>query len=113
VEVTHETTAAHNFRIGVTVVGVEQKPLIGDLDGQALTLKFHRGILLRCPGSSSEVLGNAAVNTHSIWVGIKGVTKDTGMAIPPGASLTIPIDDPSVLWIISTTSAQRVVWMSL
>lgn len=114
-EVTHETTSANDFRNGVTLVSMTAVRLVGlDQGGQPLAFKLHRGLLVRCPGSSFESDAGVAVNTHPVWIGgQKTVSPDTGMALIPGASIVIPIDDPSELWIITTGVNQRVAWMSL
>jgi hypothetical protein len=114
VELTHETTAANDFRNGVTVVGIEAVPLLGkDNANSEINFKLHRGILIRAPGTTSESLAGVACNTHPIWIGKEGVTPENGMAIPPGNAIEIPIEDAKRLWIISTTINQRVAWMSL
>lgn len=114
-EVTSETTAANDFRNGVTIVGLTAVRLIGlDINGQPMVFKLHRGILVRCPGSTSESDAGKSVNTAPVWIGgQETVTPDNGLALIPGGSIVIPIDEPSRLWIISSTINQRVAWMSL
>jgi len=111
-EMTSETTPTNELRNGVTLVGTNQVPLV-NVNEISLPFKLYRGVLIRCPGSSAEEAANVPVNTDPIWVGIKGVTKENGMAIPPGATLMIPCDDPSAIWIISTVANQRAAWMSI
>lgn len=112
-EITLETTPAHELRHGVTPVGMERVRLIVDGDNRPLEFKLYRGILIRCPGSTAESFAGQPVNTHPVWIGGDQVTPANGIAIPPGNALHVPIDDPTKLWIISTGNSQRVAWISL
>ncbi len=110
----NETTEASKLRHGQTLVGTDRVRLVGmDGDSRPLSFKVHRGILVRCPGSTAETNAGRAVNTHPVYIGDEGVTVDNGMAIPPGNTITVPIDDPAGLWVISTGASQHIQWMSL
>jgi hypothetical protein len=72
----------------------------------------NRGVLLRAPGTLE-----ANANTAPVWVGGKRVTADAsstgGMPIPPGQALFIPIEDTSLLYVISTAEGQDLAWMAM
>lgn len=90
---------------GHTVVGTTAVQLMPD---SILTLK---GAVLRCPGAS-----DASPNTDTIWLGGASVTADNdpktgGMPILPGQAITIPILDPSELWLVSDAAAQDIAWI--
>ncbi len=114
-DVMNETTEASKLRHGQTLVGMTRSLLVGkDADNRPLTFKVHRGILVRCPGSTAEgVTAGQPVNTHPVYIGDESVTPENGMAIPPGNTITVPIDDPAGLWVVSTANSQRIQWMSL
>lgn len=72
----------------------------------------YKGVLIRCPGVSDPGEGNDA----TVWVGGPGVTANSdtgtgGMPVNPGASLFVPLDQPNLIWVISTQASQDVAWM--
>lgn len=100
-EVVKETSPSKGLQYGHTVVGVTPVQL-------CVSFRTTRGILLRCPGSSDPT-----PNTVCVWVGDSRVTVGTGMPLPPGQAIIIPIDDPSQLYLISTAASQDVAWMGV
>ncbi len=57
-------------------------------------------------------------NVATVYIGRKGVTADNnvdtgGIPLPAGASIFIPIEDPTSLFVISGSAAQDVAWMAL
>jgi hypothetical protein len=74
--------------------------------------KVARGVLLRAPGTRDP-----SANTAPIWVGGRGVTADSqdtgGMPIPPGESVMVPIEDTSLLYVVSTDEGQDLAWMAI
>ena len=75
------------------------------------TYKINKGVLLRAPGAVDSIS-----NTTAIWVGNQAVTNDSnpdtgGMPIIPGASLFIPIDDITLLYVIAGAVDQDIAWM--
>jgi hypothetical protein len=73
------------------------------------SFKAARGILLRAPGTRDP-----SSNTVPIWVGGKGVEANSedlgGMPIPPGESLCIPVEDSSLIYVVSTEEDQDLAW---
>lgn len=72
-----------------------------------------KGVLVRAPGADDP-----AANTAPIWIGGAGVTANNaattgGIPILPGAGLMIPVEDPSKLYVISTSADQDLAWMVL
>lgn len=56
------------------------------------------GVLVQAP----------SVNTASVYVGPSGVTIQNGIEITPGAAVFLPITDPAAIYVISTSSSQKV-----
>lgn len=57
-------------------------------------------------------------NATTVYLGRKAVTADNnvdtgGIPLPPGASLFVPIEDLTALYVISGSAAQDVAWMAL
>lgn len=99
-EITQETSPANDLKHGHIPVGTETVRLCH-------SFITRRGVLLR---ADSE-------NTANVYVG-NGPNIDTGgenggMPLPPGTSLFIPIDDPSVLYVVSTDTDQDLAWMAV
>ena len=102
-----ETSPAGELKHGHTAVGTTAAQLTN------LSFKLDRGLLVRAPGPDDPV-----PNTAVVWVGRKGVTADSntglgGMPIPPGQSLVLPVDDPSLVWAVSTAAGQDLAWMGV
>jgi hypothetical protein len=100
-EVVKETSPSKGLQFGHTTVGLTAVKLCE-------SFRANRGVLIRCPGSSDPT-----PNTVCVWVGGANVTTNTGMPLPPGQAIVIPIDDPSVLFLISTAADQDVAWMGV
>ena len=102
-EITKETVKTSNLHQGHTVVGAVAVPL-------CLQFTTYQGILVRCPGPNDPV-----PNTAPVWIGRTGVTADSGptggFPVLPGHSVTIPVDDPSQLFCISTIEDQDIAWI--
>lgn len=107
-----EVSHTHSLYHGWTTVGTGPAvPLCG-------AFQTARGVMLRCPGAADYDQGGNTVNTVPIWVGRSNrVTPDQsdtgGMPLVPGASMFIPIDDPSQIFIISVAAGQKVAWMGV
>ena len=72
---------------------------------------LNRGIVVRAPGA-----GDAVPNVDTVWIGRAGVTPDQnvgtgGMPLLPGASMELPLDDLSQVYIVSLSANQDVAWM--
>ena len=57
-------------------------------------------------------------NTVTIFIGRNGVTSDKdaetgGIPLSPDRSIFIPIEDPTLLYVISGSASQLVAWMSM
>lgn len=62
-----------------------------------------KGIVLKAPGS-----GDSSPNSAPVWVGKAGVsTSAGGFPIAPGESLSLPLEDSSILWAISSSNSQH------
>lgn len=90
---------------GHKTVGTTRAPLT------TLQYPVRNGVLLRCPGT-----GDPVPNTACVWVGGSGVTANSdegtgGIPLPPGAAITIPIDDPTKLWVVSTNTNQDIAYI--
>ncbi len=88
-----------DFRHGQTTVGLTAVQ-IANYPGTLV-----QGVLLRAPGAN-----DTAPNTDEIWVGKVGVTAANGMAIAPGETMIVPVEDMSQLYAISTAGAQVLAW---
>jgi len=68
---------------------------------------MQKGVLLRA---------NSA-NAADVWVGVgSNVTADSaestgGMPLPAGASMLVPTDDATKIWLISTAATQDIAWI--
>lgn len=94
---TKETTL--EFRHGQTTVGLTAVQIAN------YPATLARGVLLRAPGANDTV-----PNTDEIWIGKVGVTASNGMAIAPGETMIVPVEDMSQLYAISTAGAQVIAW---
>jgi hypothetical protein len=96
--------SVHVVQHGHTVVGTTAAKLT------QLNFSLEKGVLIRAPGGDDP-----NPNTDPVWIGGASVTADAGVTggvpLVPGASVFIPVDDPSVLWVISTASSQDVAWI--
>ena len=106
IEVIKQTNTVKDLRFGHGVAGVTATKLTPH------SIKLNQGLLFRCPGSKDPT-----ANTKPVWVGRSGVTADStdtgGMPVVPGSSLFIPIDDPSELYVISTSADQDYAWLGV
>ena len=88
-----------DFRHGQTTIGVNAVQIAN------YPVMLVRGVLLRAPG-----VNDTTPNTDEIWVGKVGVTASNGMAIAPGESMIVPVEDMSQLYAISTAGGQILAW---
>lgn len=100
-EVTQETSPANNLAHGCKTVGTAAVSLCN-------RFKTNRGVLVRADD------GNSA----KVWIGGRAVTPNTdegtgGLPLPAGQAIVIPIDDPSQLYVVSTSNGQHVAWMGV
>jgi len=106
-ENTKETSPARELKHGHTVVGTVAVPLT------PLSLSCNRGVLVRAAGA-----GDPVSNTDLVWVGRKAVTAGSnvgtgGVPILPGASIVLPVDDPSLVYVVSLSEGQDVSWLGI
>jgi hypothetical protein len=100
VEVTRETSPTHYVFHGRTIVGTEAIPICP---------KFptNRNVLLRAKPT----------NTAVIYIGLVNVAADdsesVGFPMEPGFNLTVPIDDPSQVYAISSDVDQILYWIGV
>lgn len=102
-----ETSPNGDLQHGHTVVGPTAVPLT------TAPAKFTRGIIVRAPGA-----GDLVPNTDIVFIGRSAVTADSaegtgGMPLLPGASMELPLEDPSQVYVISLSPAQDVAWMGV
>jgi len=104
-DVTKEVTSTKDLYHGHVVVSVTAISLCG-------SFPTKRGVMLRTPGPEDPV-----PNTVPVWVGRSTVTADSaatgGFPLKPGASLFMPVDDPSGIFVISTTGGQDIAWIGV
>jgi hypothetical protein len=104
-----ETSPSHELRYGHAAVGPTAVPLTPN------SIKCVRGVLVRAPGPNDLV-----PNTDVCFIGLKSVTctgavgsATDGLPLLPGGAVELPIDDPSMVYVISNTANQDVAWMGL
>lgn len=90
------------FRHGQKIVGVTLVQII------EIRFTFAKGILLRAAGDNDPV-----PNTNVIWIGGPAVTPDDGMPLAPGETMTIPLEDGTRLYAISTAADQKIAWLGM
>lgn len=103
-EITKEST--REFRHGWQTVGVDRVQIT------PLQLTPYKGILLTCPGTQYDEVGNS----KPVWVGSAKVTANEdpgtgGLPIVPGSSMFIPLDKPDDLYVVSSAADQKIAWM--
>lgn len=86
---------------GHTVVGTSPVPLTPNKFSEV-----YKGVL---------VVADTA-NTVAIYIGRAAVTADNnvatgGIPLPAGTSIFIPIEDPTVLYVVSGSASQDAAWM--
>jgi len=79
-----------------------------------LPFPASKGILVRCPGSNDP----GGTNTAEVWLGGPAVTADAdestgGMPVAPGEALFLPLEDPSLLYVVTSSGTQDIAWMAL
>jgi len=77
------------------------------------SFQAEKGILIRVPGDT-----DAVPNTAPVWVAQNpGVTADStdsgGFPLAPGESISLPVNNPSKLYVISTAASQTIAWMGI
>lgn len=102
-----DISCASELKHGHVVVGITPVPLT------TLSFRLDRGLLVRAPGASDPV-----PNTAVVWVGRAAVAADSsvgrgGMPLAPGEALTLPVDDPSKVYVVSTAANQDLAWMGV
>lgn len=104
-----ETSPVGDLRYGHTTVGKTAAPLTPN------SIKLVRGVLLRAPGPN-----DLTPNSDVVYVGLASVTcsgavgSDTdGLPILPGGAVELPIDDPSMVYVVSNTDDQDICWMGV
>jgi len=78
-----------------------------------LDFPLLKGVLLRAPGNADPT-----PNTNMVWVGGAAVTADSdsgtgGVPIGPGESIILPVDNPSLLYVISDAADQDLAWLGV
>lgn len=91
------------FTHGYANVGTSEAQLTANAPAEV-----HKGVLVRAPGSDDDT-----PNTAVVYVGRTGLTANDdngtgGWPLPPGDSITIPISDPTKLFVISGTASQKI-----
>jgi hypothetical protein len=101
-----ETSPAKDLKHGHAVVGPTAVPVTPN------RVELVRGLLLRAPGPN-----DLTPNTDVIYIGLKCVTPDSsatgGMPLLPGATMELPIDDPSLIYAVSLSENQDLAWMGV
>ncbi len=82
---------AEKFYTGQGTSGSTAAPLLAS----GYSIKVHKSVIVRA----------TADNSVSIYVGPSGVTTGTGYILKAGESVTILIDDPSKVFVVSTDTA--------
>ena len=60
------------------------------------------------------VITNSASSAASVFIGIVGVTISTGLEIPSGSSVVLPIQDVSSLYVIAVASSGNTIsWLGI
>ncbi len=103
-----ETSPSGDLKYGTTTVGPTPVPVTPN------SVELIRGLLLRAPGSN-DVL---TPNVDCVFVGLASVTPGTnqptdGFPLTPGASIELPVSDPSKVFLVSQTPGQLVSWMGV
>jgi len=91
------------FKHGQTTVGVAIVQVI-----ELANVTFTKGILLRAAGDNDPT-----PNTNVIWVGGPAVTANDGMPLAPGETLSLPLENGSRLYAISTAADQKLAWIGM
>jgi hypothetical protein len=102
-----ETRKTLELRNGHKTVGVTSVQLTPQ------SFKAEKGILIRAPGATDTV-----PNTVPVWIAqTSTVTADStgsgGYPLAPGESVSLPVNDPSELYVISTAADQTIAWMGI
>lgn len=96
VEVTKETSCAKDLYHGHTTVGLIPVQLCDARVSYRGTLVF----------SSTN-------NTAVVFLGGANVSPSTGLPLFPGMSITLPTDDPSSVYLVSTADDQDVAYLGV
>lgn len=68
-------------------------------------------------GGAKRAIGNGVAvqslttNTVAVYIGGSDVTTSNGWCLMPGGSISIPVDDPSKIYVISGSPSQEVRFM--
>lgn len=91
-----------DFRHGQTLVGASAVQIAN------YPATLVQGVVLRAAGASDPT-----PNTDTIWVGKATVGTGNGMPISPGETMSIPVEDMSQLYAISTSANQSLAWWGM
>jgi hypothetical protein len=102
-----ETRKTDELRNGHKAVGVTAVQLTPQ------SFQAEKGILIRAPGTDDPT-----PNTVPVWIAqTDTVTADStgsgGYPLAPGESLSLPVNDPSKIYIISSAADQTIAWMGI
>lgn len=102
IELDREVSDTRGMVYGRTTVGLVPVPLTGrrTLDN---TNKLFRGV---------DIVANPN-NTTNVYVGLSTVSISDGMPLRPGFSISLPIDDPSFVWVAAEDDGQQVAWIGV
>ena len=101
-EVTKEVSRTEDLRYGRRTVGTSATTLAERITTDS-TGKTFRGVLIKCDAN----------NTSPVYVGGVTVSAADGFPIQPGEFLELPVDDPSLIYVISDDSDQLIAWIGV
>jgi len=96
-----ETSSMKHLLYGRITVGTSATQLT------IATGPCNRGVLVRAPGISES-----DANTDIVYVGDADVTVASGFPLLPGGVIELPVDDPSLIYVIAASS-QSLAWMGV
>lgn len=110
-ELSKVTTRSKALYHGCTVVGTTPVRVCPNME-------TNQGILVRAPGGADMDGSDEAIgNTGLVYIGDSRVTADHsntgGFPLTPGTCVSVPITDPSELYVVATKPNQVVQWMGL
>jgi hypothetical protein len=110
-DITKVTTTGKALYHGVTVVGTTPVRVCPNME-------TNQGILVRAPGGADMDGSDTPIgNTGLVYIGDARVTADHsntgGFPLTPGTAVSVPINDPSELYVVATKPNQVVQWMGL
>jgi hypothetical protein len=101
-------------RLKVTMAGATGTPVAGTIyNGQKAVTASAAAIASSQALTQGVTIEALSTNAISVFVGANGVSDSTGIELPPGASITLPINNLNLAYVIASTTGASVSYIGV